>query len=216
MRWRDRVAARSIGVFSYVGVWNTRTLTASAVEMKVQRSVFRGSASKPRGSEVARTLSRRWSLFFVALVVATLLLSGNLQAQQSTRASSNESWGSWKWQVDEASSTITLSAEARFEKPSGFVHIPVSIRHANTIQHVHGSVSLSVPQAGVNGSIIAMLRDQDGNALAAVKMQQFGDAIATVPIDATFDCDLPVTSLQLQYYVDMPGTQVVTMSITMN
>lgn len=85
-----------------------------------------------------------------------------------------------------------------------------------TIQHVHGTVSLSVPEAGVNGSIIAMLRDQDGNAIAAVKMQEFGNASATVPVDATLDCDLQITSLELEYYVDMPGTQIVSVSLDMN
>lgn len=85
-----------------------------------------------------------------------------------------------------------------------------------TIRHVHGSVSLTVPVDGVNGSIIAMLRDQSGNAVAAVKMQQFGNATATVPIDATLSSDLSVTSLQLLYYVDMPGTQIVYVSFVIN
>ncbi|HEX5423767.1 MAG TPA: hypothetical protein VFW94_09480 [Candidatus Acidoferrales bacterium] len=96
------------------------------------------------------------------------------------------------------------------------VQIPVSLGQAMRIQHVHGTVSLSVPKTGVKGSIIAILRDQEGNAIAAVKMQEFGDATATIPIDATLACDLPVTSLQLQYYVDMPGTQVVSMSLVLN
>lgn len=111
---------------------------------------------------------------------------------------------------------MTFTAQARFTTPPGLVQIPVSLGQAMKIQHVRGTVSLSVLKAGVNGSIIAILRDQEGNAIAAVKMQEFGDATATIPIDATLACDLPVTSLQLQYYVDMPGTQVVSMSLVLN
>jgi hypothetical protein len=155
-------------------------------------------------------------LLLTALLAAALLQSGNLQAQESTHGSDNESWGTYSWQVDQASSTITLIGQATFKSPPGLVQIPVAIRHATTIRHVHGSVSLWVPETGVNGSIMAMLRDQNGNALVAVKMQQFGDATVTLPIDATLSSDCPITSLELSYYVDMPGTQVVYMSFAVN
>ncbi len=165
---------------------------------------------------MTKSFVHRRFLLLVALIPATLLLCGNLQAQQSTSGSATQSWGSYRWQVDQASSTVTFTAEATFNTPPGLVQIPVSIRHATTIRHLHGSVSLWVPKAGVNGSIIAILRDQNGNALAAVKMQQFGNATATIPIDATLSNDLPVTSLELLYCVDLPGTQVVYMSFVLN
>lgn len=165
---------------------------------------------------MATSFGRRRLLFFIALLPAALLAACALQAPQYAHGSDDRPWGSESWQVAQADSAVTFTAQATFNSPPGLVQIPVPIDNAISVRHVHGSVSLSVPQAGVNGSIIAMLRDQNGNAIAAVKMQQFGKAMATVPIDATLACDLPVTSLQLQYYVDMPGTQVVSMSIVMN
>lgn len=158
----------------------------------------------------------RLFLGFAVFVAAASLASCALQAQQSVIRSENQPWGNSSWQLEQTTSSITFTADATFNTPPGLVRIPVPINHAATIRHVQGSVSLSVPTAGVNGSIIAMLRDQNGNAIAAVKMQQFGDATATVPIDATLSNDLPVTSLQLLYYVDEPGTQVVSLTFVLN
>lgn len=162
------------------------------------------------------SFGQRWLLSFSVFVAAAFLTSCALTAPQSTIGSNNRPWGSYSWQLDQATSGLTFTADATFKTPPGLVQIPVSISRALTIRHIQGSVSLSVPTAGVNGSIIAVLRDQDGNAIAAVKMQQFGDATGTVPIDATLASGLPVTSLQLLYYVDMPGTQIVHMSFVMN
>jgi len=165
---------------------------------------------------VTLSVGTRCVSFFMALVAATLLASCALPVEQYRNGSDNRTWGNESWQVDRTASGATFTAQATFQTPPGLVEIPVSIDQAITVRHVQGSVTLSVPQPGVNGSIIAMLCDQDGNAIAAVKMQQFGDGTATVPIDATLASGLPVTSLQLQYYVDMPGTQVVTMSIQLD
>lgn len=163
---------------------------------------------------MARSFKDRW--FFTIFVGVALLASCALPVQQSTIGAENRSWGSHSWQLDQANSSATFTAEATFNTPPGLVRIPVPIGRAMKIRHVHGSVSLTVPVAGVNGSIIAMLRDQSGNAIAAVKMQQFGNATATIPIDAMLSNDLSVTSLQLLYYVDMPGTQIVYMSLVMD
>lgn len=165
---------------------------------------------------MAISVGRRCLLFLAALLPVVLLVACALPVQQYKRGSDNKPWGNDSWQVDRAGSSVTFTAQATFRAPPGLVQIPVSLDHAMTIQHVHGTVSLSVPDAGVNGSIIAMLRDQDGNAIAAVKMQEFGNATATVPVDATLDCDLKITSLELEYYVDMPGTQIVSVSLDMN
>lgn len=162
------------------------------------------------------SFGQRWLLLLNVFVAAAFLASCALTAHPSAIGADNRPWGNYSWQLDQATSSVTFTAEATFNSPPGLVRIPVPIIHATTIRHVHGSVSLTVPATGVNGSIIAMLRDQSGNAIAAVKMQQFGNATATVPIDATLSSDLSVTSLQLMYYVDMPGTQVVYMSFTMN
>lgn len=159
---------------------------------------------------------RRYLWFLITLLPVGLLVSCALPIHQYKIGADNRSWGNDAWQVDQSGSGVTFTAQATFTTPPGLVQIPVSLGQAMRIQHVRGTVSLSVPKAGVNGSIIAILRDQEGNAIAAVKMQEFGDATATVPVDATLACDLPVTSLQLQYYVDMPGTQVVSMSLVLN
>ncbi|MGH9735638.1 MAG: hypothetical protein ACRD8A_13740 [Candidatus Acidiferrales bacterium] len=150
------------------------------------------------------------------MLPALFLLSCALPIEQYKTGADNHSWGNDNWQVVRSGSSVTLTAQATFKTPPGLVQIPVPLGDAMTIQHIRGTVSLSVPVAGVNGSIIAMLRDQDGNAIAAVKTQEFGDATATIPVDATLDCHLAVTSVQLEYYVDMPGTQIVSMSLEMN
>lgn len=159
---------------------------------------------------------RRYLWFLITLLPVGLLVSCALPVHQYNLGSDTRLWGTDSWQVDQSDSSATFTAQATFTTPVGLVQIPVLLGHAMKIQHVHGTVSLSVPRAGVNGSIIAILRDQEGNAIAAVKMQELGGATATIPIDATLACDLPVTSLHLQYYVDMPGTQVVSMSLVLN
>lgn len=222
--WRERVCAfcRSFSFFvSPYGVYGIfyadRPVYSAARDRDPTWRLCVGTRGPvPGGVRLAVLFRRRCLLFLVALLPGALLVSCALQAGQYAHGSDDRPWGNDSWQVDQAASTVTFTAQAVFNKPPGLVQIPVPIAHAISVRHVHGTVSLSVPKAGVNGSIIAMLRDQDGNALAAVKMQQFGDAMATVPIDATLSSDLPVTSLQVQYYVDMPGTQVVYMSITIN
>jgi hypothetical protein len=158
----------------------------------------------------------RWLLLLTVLVAAGLLASCALQSRPPAIRSASRPWGSYSWQVDQATSSLTFVADATFTSAPGLVQIPVPLSYAATVRHIQGSVSLSVPTTGVNGSIIALLRDQNGNAIAAVKMQQFGDATATVPINATLSSDLSVTSLQLLYYIDEPGTQIVHMSFVMN
>lgn len=164
-----------------------------------------------------RSFAHRWLVLLAAFLAATLLLSGNLRAQQqSCSGSSKESWGSYRWQVDQGTSTVTFTAQGLFNTPPGTVQVPISLSRTTVVRHIHGSVSLWVPESGVNGSIIAIVRDQNGNALAAVKMQQFGTATATIPIDATLSSPLTISSLVLAYCVDLPGTQVVHISLVMS
>lgn len=175
---------------------------------------------RERGSslevQVAGSLGHRWLFVVTAFVAIPLLASCALEPGQYTVGSESKSWGTYSWQLDQATANMTFTAQARFDHPPGLVQVPVRISHATIVRHVHGAVSLQVPTIGVNGSIIAMLCDQSGNAIAAVKMQQFGNATGTVPIDATLSSDLSVTSLQLQYFVDEPGTQIVNMSLVLN
>ena len=72
------------------------------------------------------------------------------------------------------------------------------------------------PPGGPNGSIIAQLVDQNNNAIAAVKLQQFGPGTTNVPINGTFSAPLSVTSFTIQYFVDLCGPQTVAFSLVMS
>jgi hypothetical protein len=120
--------------------------------------------------------------------------------------------------VDQAPVTTTIVANLGFSTPPGLVQIPVNIPGPTTVHEVHGNITLVVWQGGScnNGSIIAQLRDQHGNVVAGVKLQQFGPATTNVPIVGTFSSPLSVTSLQLQLFVDLCGAQNVAMSLVMS
>jgi len=121
--------------------------------------------------------------------------------------------------VDQATVTTTINAEAGFNTPPGIpVQVAVNLPAGTTIHEIHGNFSLAVWQGGScgNGSIIAQLRDQNGNALAAVKLQQFGPSTVNVPISGTFSTGVAITSLQIQYFVDLCGAQTVDLSLVMN
>lgn len=115
--------------------------------------------------------------------------------------------------------TTTLNSTFSFNTLPGLVQVPVSLHNATTVHEVHGNITLAVWQAAGscgNGSIIAELRDQNVNVIAAVKLQQWGQAAINVPISGTFSVPLSVTSLQLQLYVDLCGPQTVTLGLVMN
>jgi hypothetical protein len=163
-----------------------------------------------------RQKTRTWWATLVLVALAPAFSCGAARAQISTSGAANTSWGSYSWQVDQATTTTTLIAVATFMSPPGLVQIPVAIHAPTTVHEVHGTVTLAVPQSGVNGSIIAQVRDQAGNAIAAVKMEKFGTGAATVPITGTFRVGLSITSLELQFFVDLPGIQIVRMSFVMS
>lgn len=155
-------------------------------------------------------------LAFVFVIV--FAFAGITQAQTSTTGSATTSWGGWNWQVDRAAITTTITGTASFNTPPGLVQIPVNIASSATVHEVHGNMSLATWQSGTcgNGSIIAQIRDQNGNAIAAVKLQQFGQGSTNVPINGTFTTPLSVTSLQIQYFVDLCGPQTVSFSLVMS
>ena len=159
----------------------------------------------------------RTRILFLTLAAAALLCTG-ADAQKPTSGSATKPWGAYNWQVDQGTKTTTITAEATFNTPPGLVQITVPIPGPMTVHEVHGNCSLAVPQGGSkgNGSILEEVRDQSGNALVAVKLEQFGPSTTNVPITGTFPNGLPVTSLQLQFFVDEPGTQIVTVSLVMS
>ncbi|HEY6352643.1 MAG TPA: hypothetical protein VI636_24870 [Candidatus Angelobacter sp.] len=130
----------------------------------------------------------------------------------------NTAWGYYIWQVDQSITTTTLTSETGFNTPPGLVQIPVTLPSSTTIHEVHGNISFGVFQGGTCGvgSIIAQVRDQNQNVIAAVDLIQFGQSSANVSIKGTFGTSLAVTSLQLQFDVDQCGAQVASWSLTMS
>jgi hypothetical protein len=152
-------------------------------------------------------------------LAAALVFASAAQAQvASTSGSASTSWGGWNWQADRAPITTTVTGSASFNTPPGLVQIPVTLASGTTVHEVHGNFTLATWQSGTcgNGSIIAQLRDQSGNAIAAVKLQQFGPGTTNVPINGTFSTPFSVTSLQIQYFVDLCGAQTVSFSLVMS
>jgi hypothetical protein len=91
------------------------------------------------------------------------------------------------------------------------------------VHEVHGTFTLatwstwngSASSCG-NGSIVAQVLDQNGNAIAAVKLQVLGPGTTNVPITGTFATPLSVTSLALQWDVDLCGAQTVAYTLVMS
>jgi hypothetical protein len=172
---------------------------------------------------MSRFTKARVTVFFFAIAV-TGFLGGKAQAQvSSTTGSATTAWGNYSWQLDQAPVTTTITAIAGFNTPPGLVQIPVSLPAGTTIHEVHGNFSLATWSAWDgssgscgNGSIIAQLRDQNGNAIAAVKLNVLGTGTTNIPITGTFTTPLSVTSLQIQYFVDLCGAQTVSFTLVMS
>jgi hypothetical protein len=162
-----------------------------------------------------RKLTKRQCTYACMFAVA-LLLSRPAIAQNGSSGSGNPTWGNYSWQVTQASAT-TVVFNATFNTPSGYVSIPLTIPSTPiTVHEVHGNITLTVPGSGTNGSIIAQLIDGNNNAIACVKMQQSGPGIATLPISGNFFTPLSVSSLHVAFYVDLPGVQIVSISLTLD
>ena len=165
---------------------------------------------------MSRSIKTRVAICFLSIAIMPFF-STRAHAQ-STSGSATTSWGNYGWQVDQAPVTTTFTSIAGFNTPPGLVQIPVSLSHATTVHEVHGNFSLATWAGGTcgNGSIIAQVLDQNLNAIAAMKLQVFGPGTTNVPITGTFTTPLPVTSLLLQYFVDLCGAQTVSVSLVMN
>jgi hypothetical protein len=179
-----------------------------------------------------RKLSNR-QCAFPAILIVTMLLCRPVIAQKGLSGSGTRSWGSYTWQVTQATAT-TFVLNATFKTPPDGVDIPsaataprkpmpITLPAATRVHEVHGKITLTVPESAtptgstpMNGSIIAQLVGPDNNVIASVKMQQFGPGIATLPISGTFSTALSVSSLYVVFYVDLPGVQIVNMSLTMD
>lgn len=159
------------------------------------------------------------AILSVFLITVVFLPATHAYAQVSTSGSATTSWGSYSWQVDQAPVTTTITSTFGFSTPPGLVQIPVNIPAATTVHEVHGNITIIAWQGGSTcnqASIIGELRDQNGNVVAGVKLQQFGPASANVPIVGTFSTPLSVASLQLQLFVDLCGAQTLSMALVMS
>jgi hypothetical protein len=165
-------------------------------------------------------------LFAIAIVIC---LGGRANAQvTSTSGSGTTSFGNFSWQVDRAPITTTINAVAGFNTPppgppAGLFTTPVSVASPFTLHELHGNFALATwptwngnPSSCGNGSIIAQVLDQNGNTLAAVKLQVLGPSTTNVPIEGTFSTPLSITSLTLQYDVDLCGAQTVSLALVMS
>ena len=159
----------------------------------------------------------RIKIAIVCAVAMIFAISANAQVTSTTNSASF-SWGGWGWQADRAPITLTLTGTGSFNTPPGLVQIPVNIASGITVHEIHGNFALATWQGGTcgKGSIIAQIRDQLGNALAAVKLQQFGVGSSNVPINGTFATPVSVTALQIQFFVDLCGPQTVQFAFSMN
>jgi hypothetical protein len=125
--------------------------------------------------------------------------------------------------VDRAPITTTVSAIAGFNMPPPFFSTVATVASPFTVHEVHGTFTLatwstwngSASSCG-NGSIVAQVLDQNGNAIAAVKLQVLGPGTTNVPITGTFATPLSVTSLALQWDVDLCGAQTVAYTLVMS
>jgi len=167
----------------------------------------------------------RMRLATLILVIATVVSLGAQASAQvsSTTGSGTTSWGNFQWQVDRAPVTTTIIAVAGFFTPSNFFSTTANVASPFTVHEVHGNFALVTwpiwtgdPSSCGNGSIIAQLRDQNNNTIAAVKLQVLGTGTTNVPITGTFSTPLSVTELHLNYFVDLCGAQTVSFSLVMS
>jgi hypothetical protein len=141
------------------------------------------------------------------------------RAQNSTAGSGSLPGGGYSWQVDQGTTTTTFTGSAQFNvtqgHPSG-PQIAVNIHNSTSIHEVHGNITLVVPNAGVNGSIVMSLLGDGGNVIASAKMQKFGTGAVTLPVSGTFPTALSAGSFSWRFYVDIPGVQIINVSLVMN
>ena len=156
---------------------------------------------------------------FFLVVPVVLLYSRTAQAQNSTSGSGSVTGGGYSWQVDQGTTTTTFTGGAQFNVTQGHPSGPqilVNIHAPTTIHEVHGNITLTVPGAGVNGSIIVQLLADGGNVVAAAKMEKIGTGAVTLPVSGTFPTPLTASSFSWRFFVDIPGQQIINVSLVMN
>lgn len=163
----------------------------------------------------------RRTVVYLLVMAVTLGASLAAHAQGSTTGSGSITYGSYGWQVDQATATTTLTSQfniGTIPNPNPAQQVAVNIHNSTVVHEVHGNISLAVWQSGTcgNGSVIVELRDQNLNVIAGAKLQVFGVGSSNLPISGTFPTPLTVTSLQLQVFADECGNQTLSVGLVMN
>lgn len=159
----------------------------------------------------------------IAILVAAASFCSQATAQSSTSNGGNvfPSWGYYSWQVDHGTITTTLTTETGYSvaPPGGGWQTPVTIPAATTIHEVHGNVAFTVwaTSSCPVGSIIAQVRDQNGNNVASVYLEDVTNNTSNdIPIKGTFPSGLSITSLQLSTYSSQCGALTLSWSLVMS
>ncbi len=156
----------------------------------------------------------------VLIIAAASVFCFRVAAQVCSTSSGtvHTSWGYYMWQADFGGATTDFMSETGFSKSPGMVQIPVSVPAAVTIQEIHGDVSFTIWHAGgcSSGSVIAQIRDQEGNVLATVNLVGGSSSNINVPISARFGTPIHITSLQMQTFTSQCGALTVSWSLVMS
>ena len=170
------------------------------------------------------------------VLVSMFFLSAQANAQVSTCSNNCQtthsnvvymSWGYYGWQVDQGTLTTRLTTEMGFNTSASGTTIQVHVQPipaARTIHEVHGNVTLTVwpPASGqscATGTLIAQVRDQSGNSVASVYLQDFTAGYGSsddIPIKGTFPSGLSITSFQFQSYSSQCGALTLSWDLAMS
>lgn len=133
-----------------------------------------------------------------------------------------EPWGYYLWQIDQGSITTTLKTESGYTTApagNGFSTGLFNIPAARNIHEIHGTVNFTVHSNGScqTGAIIAEVRDQAGNTLASVWLQnEANNTVTSIPIRGTFPSAPSVSQLSLNTYNNQCSAVTLSWDLVMN
>jgi N-methylhydantoinase B/oxoprolinase/acetone carboxylase alpha subunit len=191
-----------------------------------------------------RRLAKNWPAFCLAVAI-TVCPAAYAQVHTTSGSGTVPTTvsgvsASYNWQVDQTGTTTTLSSTFNIPAPlcwttatvtcANYVQVPVSISYngsgglaTTTVHAVQGSISLAAWPEGSECSsnqavAIPELRTVPNlNDVAAVKLQQFPQGTANVPISGTFSTPLSgLTAFQLQVLNDVGCQETLTIQLVMN
>jgi len=155
-------------------------------------------------SSTMRSMAFALRLLLMVLCCGSILAFGQITTTSGTVTTS---YGYYVWQVDQTNVTTTLFSETGFGTAApGLVQIPVTIPGPATVHEVHGNIAYSCWQNACSGvPVIAEVRDQNGNVVAAVNVVASVGQSVNMPVSATLSSPISITSLLLQSYTAAAG-----------